>query len=66
MSKIHWQPGITLEEVKKQTVEAALRYTNGNKTEAARILGISVRKVFNDTREPKEAKEVKADQGKAE
>jgi DNA-binding NtrC family response regulator len=53
---VHWQPGVTLEEVKKQTVEAALRYTNGNKTEAARILGVSVRKIFNDTKEDKNPK----------
>ena len=56
---VHWQPGMTLEEVQKQVIDSALRYCGGNKTDAAKILGVSVRKIFND------AKEIKTDTRKS-
>lgn len=44
---IHWQPGVTLADVEKQTIELALRYTQGNKVKAAHILGVSSRTIYN-------------------
>jgi hypothetical protein len=47
MSQIHWQPGITLEEIEKQVILAALRFYSQNRTHAASALGISVRTIQN-------------------
>lgn len=36
-----WQPGMTLHDVKIKAIERALDFHNGNKSRAARALGIS-------------------------
>lgn len=41
----HWEPGRTLRSIKIAAVEAALEYFGGNKTIAARDLGISLRSI---------------------
>lgn len=38
-----WQPGVHLDEIEKQAIEAALKFFQGNKTATAESLGISVR-----------------------
>lgn len=40
---ILWQPGVLLEEVEKKVILAALQFYHGNKTHAAKSLGISLR-----------------------
>lgn len=47
MSQVHWQVGITLEEVEKQVILAALQYFQQNRTKAADALGISTRTIQN-------------------
>lgn len=42
---IFWSPGVTLEDMKKRVILAALRHYSGNKTKTAEALGISVRTV---------------------
>ena len=44
---IHWQPGVTLDEVERQVIMAALRFYYNNKSQAAASLGISVRTIQN-------------------
>jgi DNA-binding NtrC family response regulator len=43
----YWAPGMTLQEVKIRVVRDALIYFDGNKTETAKALGISVRGLRN-------------------
>jgi len=38
-----WQPGRTLEEVERETIERAFRFYQGNKTQTAASLGIAIR-----------------------
>lgn len=38
-----WYPGMSLDAVEKIVIEKCLRYTSGNKTQTAQMLGISVR-----------------------
>lgn len=40
-----WTPGMTLEDIKKQVILAALRHYGGNKTKTAEALDISVRTI---------------------
>jgi hypothetical protein len=47
MNQIHWQPGISLEEVEKQVILAALKFFQQNRTKAAESLGISTRTIQN-------------------
>lgn len=42
-----WQPGRTLAQIEKEVIEAALRFYQGNKTQAANSLGIAVRTIYN-------------------
>jgi DNA-binding NtrC family response regulator len=44
---LFWQPGVTLDEVEKQVILAALKFYQGNRTHAADSLGISVRTIQN-------------------
>lgn len=50
-----WSPGVTLESMIQQAVEAAMNFHHGNKTAASRSLGISIRTL--DTRIEKYKKE---------
>jgi transcriptional regulator with PAS, ATPase and Fis domain len=40
---IHWQPGMTLEEVEKQVILKAFQFYNRNKTHTAKALDIAIR-----------------------
>lgn len=42
-----WSPGMTLEYVEKVTILAAVKFYNGNKTQTAGALGISVRSLHD-------------------
>lgn len=44
---VHWQPGMTIKEVERDIIEKALQFFQGNKTQAAQSLGISVRTIDN-------------------
>jgi transcriptional regulator with PAS, ATPase and Fis domain len=37
------QPGMTMEQIEKEAVHRALKQTGGRRTEAAQLLGLSVR-----------------------
>lgn len=43
MNDIHWQPGVTLDDVEKQVILKALKWFGNNKTKTAQALGIAVR-----------------------
>lgn len=43
MSNIHWTPGMTMLDVEKQVIKAAINYFKNNKTQTAKSLGMSVR-----------------------
>lgn len=38
-----WQPGITLERSERQVIEQAMQFFQGNKTQTAKALDISIR-----------------------
>lgn len=40
---IHWQPGVTLEVLEQEAIEAAFKFYQNNKTATANSLGISIR-----------------------
>lgn len=40
---VNWAPGITLEQMEKSCILAALRFYRGNKTQTAHALGIAIR-----------------------
>lgn len=42
-----WQPGRTLEEIERETIEKAFRFYQGNKTQTAASLGIAIRTLDN-------------------
>ncbi len=42
-----WQPGKTLDEIERETIEAALKFYQGNKTQTAQSLNITVRTLYN-------------------
>ncbi len=44
---VNWVPGVTLEEMEKQCILAALRFYRGNKTQTASVLGIAIRTLDN-------------------
>jgi DNA-binding NtrC family response regulator len=46
---------LRLEELEKQAIRAALRQTNGNRTQAATALGISIRTLRNKLQEYRDA-----------
>ena len=37
------QPGMTMEDIEKEAIRRALAQTNGRRTEASQLLGLSVR-----------------------
>lgn len=41
-----WQPGLTLEEMEKRIILAALRFYRGDKPTTATALGISLRTMY--------------------
>ncbi len=43
--------GVTLDEAERRLIEATLRHTGGNKTQAARVLGIGKRTLFRKLKE---------------
>ncbi len=46
------EPGVdTLADVEKRFILATLEYTNGNRSETARLLGVSVRTIRNKLRD---------------
>jgi DNA-binding NtrC family response regulator len=45
------KPGVTLQEVERQLLEATLDATGGNRTKAAELMGVSLRTVRNKIRE---------------
>ena len=45
------KPGLTLQEVERQLLEATLDATGGNRTKAAELMGVSLRTVRNKIRE---------------
>jgi DNA-binding NtrC family response regulator len=45
------KPGVTLQEVERQLLEATLDATGGNRTRAAELMGVSLRTVRNKIRE---------------
>ncbi len=53
MSHVIWAPGMTLDEGKDLIVLACLEHCGGNKTQAARALGVSVRVLRDWVRERK-------------
>jgi hypothetical protein len=44
---MNWVPGITLEEMEKQTILQAYRFYRSNKTQTAQALGIAIRTLDN-------------------
>jgi DNA-binding NtrC family response regulator len=44
---IFWTPGMTLDEMEKQVILAALRFYHGNKAKTAQALNVSVRTIHN-------------------
>lgn len=44
---VTWQPGMTLADMEKMTILAALRFYRGNKTQTAEALGITSKTVYN-------------------
>jgi DNA-binding NtrC family response regulator len=45
------RPGVTLQEAERQLLEKTLKATNGNRTRAAELMGVSLRTVRNKIRE---------------
>lgn len=39
--QVHWQPGITLFDVEKMVVQAAMTYYRGNKAHVSQALGVA-------------------------
>ncbi len=44
---MNWQPGVSLAEVEKRTILAALKFFQGNKTRTAQSLDIAIRTLDN-------------------
>ena len=42
-----FRPGVTIEMLEREAIEAALKFYEGNKTKAAQSLGITVRTIQN-------------------
>jgi DNA-binding NtrC family response regulator len=47
-------PGLTVAEAEQQLIEVTLQHTNGNKTRAAELLGISLKTLHNKLNRAKE------------
>jgi DNA-binding NtrC family response regulator len=48
---IVYKPGMTMADVEKATIDAALRETRGNRRKAAEILGIGERTLYRKLKE---------------
>jgi DNA-binding NtrC family response regulator len=44
---MNWEPGITMEQIELAVIQSALKHFDGNKSRAARALGVSVRTIRN-------------------
>lgn len=42
-----WQPGMTLASIEKEAINEALKFYQGNKTQAANALGIAIKTLYN-------------------
>jgi DNA-binding NtrC family response regulator len=49
--EVLYRPGMTMAEVERATIEAALRETKGNRRKAAEILGIGERTLYRKLKE---------------
>lgn len=58
--RIVWQPGVELEEIEREVIEAALKYFAYNKQQAANSLGVSVRTIHNKIKKWQSDDEAKA------
>ena len=47
LAPVTWNVGMTLEELEKQAIYAALRWFGNNKEATARALGVSVKTIYN-------------------
>lgn len=47
MSQLFWQPGMTLEDSEKIILNAALKFYQGNKSQTANALGVTVKTIYN-------------------
>lgn len=58
---VSWQPGVTIADVEKATIFAALKFYQGNKTQTAKALDIAIRTLDNKLAqyEEEKSKEVK-------
>ena len=54
-STTHFRVGMTLEQMEKEAIEAALAHTGGDKQLAARLLGISARTIYRKLGDKEEA-----------
>lgn len=67
-NSVMWNPGMTMYEMEKQVLLAAVRFHRGNKTAAAMSLGLSARTVYNkldsylDDVKREELRQIKSDQ----
>src|SRR3989454_12398738 len=50
-AEVLYRPGMTMAEVERATIEAALRETKGNRRKAAEILGIGERTLYRKIKE---------------
>ena len=56
-----YRPGMTMAEVEKATIEAALKEYKGNRRRAAEVLGIGERTLYRKIQEYKKEDEHKGD-----
>jgi hypothetical protein len=54
---IQWEPGMSLDDVARETIEQALKFHGGNKTATAKALGISRNTIDNKFEEWKKTDE---------
>lgn len=47
MAEVRWTPGMTVAELERQAIFAALEHYHGNKTATANSLGVSVKTIDN-------------------
>ena len=56
--RVLYEPGMTMADVERATIEAALRQTHGNRRKAAEILGIGERTLYRKLKEYEQGVEV--------
>lgn len=44
---ITWSPGVTLEQLEREVILAAVNFYGGNRTTAANALGVSAKTIYN-------------------